>query len=93
MCKVRIKQIAFYTGLISLLIGVIAFTLSWNFWENGMPGYRFFLFPGNLMLALFTEEIDFWLKLVILLIGLFSIVAVVTNIGLSMYNYKIMRSS
>ncbi|MGB0937865.1 MAG: hypothetical protein ACPGTQ_10435 [Colwellia sp.] len=79
-------------GVISTVIGAIAFTLSWNLWEvfNGpLPGYQLFLFPGNLSLIhfwhpLFTEEVNFWPKLAILLFGQFSVVTFVTIVLLKL---------
>jgi|GEM_PF-815227 len=84
--------VAFYSGLIAMIIGGIAFSLSWNFWElfgGPLPGYRVFLFPGNLTLTyfwhpIFTEEVNFWPKLFMLLFGQFIVVAtcvtVITNL-------------
>jgi hypothetical protein len=79
-------SIGVYSGLIATIIGLVAFTISWNSWEffNGpLPGYQLFLFPGNLTLIyfwhpIFTEEVNFWPKLVMLLFGQF---AVVTSIA------------
>lgn len=74
--------IAIYSGIIATIIGVIAFSLSWNLWEffeGPLPGYQIFLFPGNLTLIyfwhpLFTEEVNFWPKLFMLLLGQFLVV-------------------
>jgi len=83
---------AIYSGVIASIIGAIAFSLSWNLWEffeGPLPGYQFFLFPGNLTLIyfwhpLFTEEVNFWPKLFMLLLGQFvvvtSVVALVAHI-------------
>lgn len=68
-----------FIGAVAVLIGLIAFTLSWNmweFWQGPLPGYQFFLFPGNLTLIyvwhpLFTEEVNFWPKLFMLIFGQF----------------------
>lgn len=76
-------SIELYTGLVATFIGLVAFTVSWNMWEvwqGPMPGYQFFLFPGNLTLVyiwhpLFTEELNFWPKLFLLLLGQFLVVA------------------
>jgi hypothetical protein len=81
LCKIPL-----ICGVISVVIGAVAFTLSWNLWEvfNGpLPGYQIFLFPGNLSLIyfwhpLFTEEVNFWPKLVMLLFGQFSVVTIMT---------------
>lgn len=74
--------IGVYSGLIATIIGLGAFAISWNSWElfNGpLPGYQFFIFPGNLTLIyfwhpIFTEEVNFWPKLVMLLFGQFTVV-------------------
>lgn len=76
-------KFAIYSGFIAMIIGVITFSLSWNLWAffNGpLPGYRIFLFPGNLSLTyfwhpIFTEEVNFWPKLFMLLFGQFIVVA------------------
>ena len=68
-------SIGVYSGVIATVIGLIAFTISWNFWaffEGPLPGGQVFLFPGNLTLLyfwhpLFTEEVNFWPKLLMLL--------------------------
>jgi hypothetical protein len=79
--------IAICAGLVALVIGLVAFTLSWNFWDfwgGPLPGYRIFLYPGNLTLIyvwhpLFTEELAFWPKLVLLLFGQFVVVSCVVG--------------
>lgn len=76
------SSIAFCSGLIAMVFGAIAFYLSWNSWDlfgGPLPGYRVFLFPGNLTLVyfwhpIFTEEVNFWPKLFMLLIGQFIVV-------------------
>jgi len=85
-------KVAIYSGFIAMIIGLIAFSLSWNLWEffsGPLPGYRIFLFPGNLTLTyfwhpIFTEEVNFWPKLFMLLFGQFIVVtccvAVITSI-------------
>jgi hypothetical protein len=83
--------VAVYAGLIASVIGAIAFTISWNSWtlfDGSLPGYQFFLFPGNLTLMyfwhpLFTEEVNFWPKLAMLLSGQF--VVVTGFVGLIMH--------
>ena len=75
------NKTAIYIGLIATLIGLIAFTISWNtwdIWDGPLPGYQFFLFPGNLTLIyfwhpIFTEEVSFWPKLLMLLAGQFGV--------------------
>jgi hypothetical protein len=75
-------NVAIYSGLIAMLIGLIVLSLSWNLWEffdGPLPGYQLFLFPGNLTLTyfwhpIFTEEVNFWPKLFMLLFGQFVVV-------------------
>nr|AFT63970.1 hypothetical protein [gamma proteobacterium D250] len=81
MNKINAVAIALYSGSLALAIGLIAFALNWNVWGGGMPGYKLFLFPGNLTLIyvwhpLLTEEIDFWEKLFLHSLGQFTVVSV-----------------
>ncbi len=88
MTRLKATTIGLYAGTIGLVVGLITFALSWNLWEfwgGPMPGYQFFLYPGNLSLIyiwhpLFTEEVDFWPKLGLLMVGQFTLVTVVTGI-------------
>ena len=98
-------KVAIYYGVISIVIGLIAFSLSWNLWEffgGPLPGYRIFLFPGNLTLTyfwhpIFTEEVNLWPKLFMLLFGQFIVVTscmtVITSLkklfGTKLHNKKI----
>lgn len=89
-----------YLGLIAAFIGLIAFSLSWNLWfffDGPLPGYQFFLFPGNLTLIyfwhpLFTEEVNFWPKLFMLLFGQFSVVTALTTVIKNILNKVILQS-
>jgi len=74
MKKSSTGNLALFAGLVSVVIGGIAFTLNWNVWGGGMPGYRIFLFPGNFVLSMVTEEIDFWPKLLLQLTGQFVVI-------------------
>lgn len=66
-------------AIILTLVGLIAFIINWNLWEffdGPMPGYQILLFPGNLTLEyfwypIFTEEVTFWPKLLMLITGQF----------------------
>lgn len=88
MTKLKATTIGVYAGIVAFTVGLIAFTLSWNFWEfwgGPMPGYQFFLYPGNLTLIyvwhpLFTEEVNFWPKLGLLMLGQFVLVAFVAGL-------------
>lgn len=85
-------KVAIYSGLIAMIIGLITFYFSWSLWEffgGALPGYQILLFPGNLTLTyfwhpIFTEEVNFWPKLFMLLFGQFvvvtSCVAVILNL-------------
>lgn len=73
---------SFYKSLCLSRKSCGAFTLSWNFyefWDGPMPGYEILLFLGNLTLVyvwhpLFTEEVDLYPKLALILLGQFLIV-------------------
>jgi len=75
-------KIAVYFGLTAATLGLVIFYLSWNLWDyfdGPLPGQRIILFPGNLSLIyfwhpIFTEEINFWPKLFMLLFGQFILV-------------------
>ncbi len=81
-------KVAIYSGLSATIFGLIAFSLSWNLWElfdGPLPGYRIFLFPGNLTLTyfwhpIFAEEVNFWPKLFTLLLGQFTVVTSCTAV-------------
>ncbi|MCC5824867.1 hypothetical protein [Alkalimonas sp.] len=83
MSQLKTSTIAILSGAVSVVIGLVAFALSWqlwDFWGGPMPGIRLFLYPGNLSLVylwhpLFTEEINFWPKLALQMAGQFSVVA------------------
>ena len=77
-----------FAGVLAAIVGLITFVLSWNFydfWGGPMPGYRLLLFPGNVSLIyvwhpLFTEEVDLYPKLALILIGQFFIVTTVAEV-------------
>ncbi|MDP5137329.1 hypothetical protein ORJ04_15340 [Rheinheimera baltica] len=83
MNQLKTSTIAFLSGALSVVIGLIAFALSWNlwdFWGGPMPGIQVLLYPGNLSLVyvwhpLFTEEVNFWPKLALQMLGQFTLVA------------------
>ncbi|WP_299589445.1 hypothetical protein [uncultured Microbulbifer sp.] len=81
MSDFKAVTIAIYGGVLALIVGLVAFSLNWNVWGGGMPGYKILLFPGNLTLVyvwhpLLTEEIDFWPKLFLHSLGQFTVVSV-----------------
>ncbi len=99
LIKPNIKAV--YCGVVATMIGLIAFTISWNTWElwNGpLPGYQFFLFPGNLSLIyfwhpIFTEEVNLWPKLLMLLSGQFFVTtSVVVILSKAIKHFKQMIS-
>jgi hypothetical protein len=56
-------------ALSGLAIGFIAFSVSYWVFENAIPGYKIMLYPGIVTARFFSEEIDFWPKLSIMLTG------------------------
>jgi hypothetical protein len=98
MKRYKTTKIAVYAGITAVVIGLVAFTLSWNlwdFWSGPMPGLQFLLFPGNLTLVyiwhpLFTEEVNFWPKLALLLLGQFIVVSLF--VGLLAHIVKKLRT-
>ncbi|GAB2880960.1 hypothetical protein ACCI51_18680 [Microbulbifer echini] len=81
MSDFKAVTIAIYGGVLALIVGLVAFSLNWNVWGGGMPGYKILLFPGNITLVyvwhpLLTEEIDFWPKLFLHSLGQFTVVSV-----------------
>ncbi len=88
MSQFKTITIAVSSGIIAVVIGFITFTLSWNLydlWGGPIPGYQVILFPGNLTLIyvwhpLFTEEINLFPKLGLILLGQFIVVTFVTGL-------------
>jgi len=85
MNKLRAVNISLFSGVAALFVGLLAFSINWNVYGGGMPGYKVLLLPGNLSLVyiwhpIFTEEIDFWPKLVLHSLGQFGVVAVFSGI-------------
>lgn len=69
-------------GLSALVLGGLTFALNWYLMDiikQPIWGYKVLLFPGNLTLVyilhpIFSEELSYWAKLTLLLIGQFSLV-------------------
>lgn len=83
MSPISTIRLSFILGVGAVVIGLIIFAINWNVWGGGMPGYKFFLFPGNLTLTyiwhpIFTEEMAFWPKLFVHMIGQFTVVSLST---------------
>ena len=84
-------NIALKFGVGAVVVGLLAFALSWNlwdFWGGPMPGIELLLFPGNITLVyiwhpLFTEEVYFWPKLFLLMLGQFLVVTFVVALCIS----------
>lgn len=78
-------QLAIKIGIFSALVGLIVFTLNWqlfDYLQSSIPGYSILLFPGNLTLdllwhPLFSEEINFYTKLALLMGGQFTVTGVI----------------
>ena len=61
-----------YSALWALVGAVIGFAaLATNFWvvQGSYPGYRFFVYPGIVVSRLFSEELNFWPKLGVMILG------------------------
>lgn len=86
MKHLKISTVGIYTGLAAAVLGLLMFSVSWYLWDvidGPLPGYEFVLAPGNLTLIyiwhpLFTEEINFWPKLFLLMLGQFVVVSATT---------------
>lgn len=85
MSQIKTSTIATLSGSASVVIGLAAFGLNWSLWDlwgGPMPGIQVLLFPGNLTLTyiwhpLFTEEVNFWQKLALQMLGQFVVVTCV----------------
>lgn len=94
MKKAKTFQISICIGLASVIIGALAFALSWNLYDTlagPMPGTKALLLPGSLTLIyvwhpLFTEEISFWLKFSLQMFGQFFVVTVISMLCVSLVN-------
>ncbi len=64
-------------GFVAVTIGLIVFVINWNLVEGGWWLFRYALAPGNLVLSFFSEEIDFWPKLILQLSGQFFVVSII----------------
>ncbi|WP_445358261.1 hypothetical protein [Microbulbifer sp. ANSA005] len=64
-------RLSLVVGVISLTIGLLAFAYNWKIIGGGWPYFGTVLFPGNLVLSFFSEEIDFWPKFALQMSGQF----------------------
>ena len=65
-----------FAACCALAAALIAFVaLAFNFWvvEGPYPGYKILTYPGIITASLFSEEINFWPKLGIMLTGQFTL--------------------
>jgi hypothetical protein len=94
MNTLKPRVLSVYFGLVAVIISAISFSLSWNLWDffdGPLPGYQVVLFPGNLTLIyfwhpIFTEEVNLWPKLAMLLFGQFTIVSSFVYIIITLVN-------
>ena len=95
MTNSKALKYALNIALLSVAIGLIMFTLSWNlfeYFEGPMPGYNVVLFPANLSLVyvwhpLFTEEVNLFPKLGLMMIGQFVFTYVLSLVALTLIRY------
>lgn len=67
-------------------IGFVTIVISYWFLHTAMPGYHFLVGPGIAAANLFTEEINLWPKISIMLIGQYLAYFVVIFIGRKITN-------
>ncbi|MFI2812458.1 MULTISPECIES: hypothetical protein [Microbulbifer] len=72
---------------LSTAAGGIAFVYNWQCYDGGWPYFGIVLLPGNLVLSLFTEEIDFWPKLALQMSGQFLVTFTVAVCGVRMIGW------
>ena len=63
---------AIYIAGISTLTAGVLFSLSYGILHGNVPGYKIINYPGIVATRFFSEEIDFWPKLIIMLTGQFT---------------------
>jgi len=56
-------------AVLGLVLGLLAFFMSYWFSGGTIPGYKILAGPGILTLRMFSEEISFWPKLSIMMAG------------------------
>ncbi|GAB3035634.1 hypothetical protein [Bowmanella dokdonensis] len=74
----QLAALAVKAGVVSLITGLLAFVYNWHIVGGGWQWFPVLLFPGNLVLDLFTEEIHFWPKLALQMAGQFLVTVVLT---------------
>ena len=76
----RKNNLSLVISTIALFSGLAVFYYNWSIYGGGWPYFRIILFPGNLVLSLFTEEIDFWPKFWLQMSGQFIVTFVATDL-------------
>lgn len=71
-------------ALSGVVIGFVTIVISYWFLHTAMPGYHFLVGPGIAAANLFTEEINLWPKISIMLAGQYIAYFVVILIGRKM---------
>lgn len=68
-----IRAIKFSTSIaiIASVLGLIVFLINFYGFNGQMPFYALFNYPGLFFISFFSEEIDFWPKLSLLIAGQF----------------------
>lgn len=67
-------------SLFVLMAGLLAFFYNWNIYGGGWEYFEVVLFPGNIVLSMFTEEIDFWPKFALQMSGQFLVTFVASQV-------------
>lgn len=75
-------------GTFAASIGLLAFILNWFLFNHSLTAYSLLLTPGNLVLSLFSEEINFIPKLILLVLDSLSLQPLPFGRGVH-YNQKI----
>lgn len=91
--QLKTMTIALYSGVASVVIGVITFSLHWSLFDvvgGPLPGYKVLLFPANLTLVyiwhpIFTEEVALLDKFGLMMIGQFTLVAAFVGLAVSIF--------
>ncbi len=68
-------------ALVGFVSALFAFTFNYNMVPLSLPGYELFAGPAMLVLRLFSEEIAFWPKLTIFLVGQYLVYFLVILLG------------
>ena len=72
-------------SLLGLAVGLFAFSMSYWYGSGPFPGYKVLVGPGILTLRMFSEEIDFWPKLSLMMAGQYIIYFVCLILSKKLY--------